>query len=173
MAVNTRAEADCRVPLRVLTLAVALLGLGEATGCPDSNKCEDYSPPATFDPNTPSVSFSATVMPVFAASCAFTSCHGSPSNSNNGIYLGDPDPKKTHDALVSVAASELASMPYVTPGDPRQSFLMRKLDGSQCVLDPQCVGGSCGDRMPRNDQQLPLDTRDAIRRWIAQGAKND
>jgi hypothetical protein len=173
MAVMTRQKARCRIAPRFFAIALALLGLGEATGCPDSHQCEDYSPPATFDPSSPSISFSATVMPVFAASCAFTSCHGSPSNSNNGIYLGDPDPAKTHDALVNVAASELSSMPYVTPGDPRRSFLMRKLDASQCVLDAQCVDGSCGDPMPRNDQQLSLDTRDAIRRWIAQGAKND
>jgi hypothetical protein len=173
LAVQARKEAGCRISRRALVIAIAVLGLGEATGCPDSNTCEDYSPPATFDPNTPSVTFSGSVMPVFAASCAFTSCHGSPSNSNNGIYLGDPDPKKTHDALVNVGASELSSMPYVTPGDPRRSFLMRKLDGSQCVLDAQCAGGSCGERMPRDDQPLPLDTRDAIRRWIAQGAKND
>jgi hypothetical protein len=61
----------------------------------------------------------------------------------------------------------------VKPGDPRESFLMRKLDGSHCVLDGQCAGGNCGQSMPRDDESLPIDARDKIRRWIAQGAKND
>ena len=50
---------------------------------------------------------------------------------------------------------------------------MRKLDGSQCVLDAQCKGGSCQESMPKGDGLLDLATRDTVRRWIAQGAKND
>jgi hypothetical protein len=64
-------------------------------------------------------------------------------------------------------------MAIVKPGDPRESFLMRKIDGSHCVLDAQCVGSTCGESMPRDEEIMPIETRDTIRRWIAQGAKND
>jgi hypothetical protein len=62
-------------------------------------------------------------------------------------------------------------MPYVTPGDPEQSFLMHKLDGDLCVLEERCVDGSCGKTMPSGNELLPEASRDAIRRWIAQGAR--
>jgi hypothetical protein len=166
----TKEPVPSRTTLFFSLLSLSLTG---SLGCPSSKTCDDYAPPPTFDPQSPVVSFTVAVMPVFANSCALTTCHGSTTGDNNGIYLGDPDPAKTHDALVNVAATELPAMPYVKPGDPRQSFLMRKLDGSQCVLDSQCAGGSCGLSMPRNETELPQDTRDAIRRWIAQGAKND
>ena len=52
-------------------------------GCPSKSTCEDYSPPASFDAKTPTVSFAKDVTPIFANSCAFTSCHGSTSGSSN------------------------------------------------------------------------------------------
>ena len=43
----------------------------------------------------------------------------------------------------------------------------------QCALDAQCTSGSCQGSMPKNDKPLAVETRDIVRRWIAQGAKND
>jgi hypothetical protein len=150
----------------VVALAVPL------GGCPDSNVCEDYAPPASFDLQSPQVSFSKDVMPIFAQSCAFSTCHGSASNPN-GVFLGGSDAATIHRALVDVRSSKLPTMSFVKPGDPRESFLMRKMDGSHCVLDAQCTDGDCGQSMPRNDDTLSLETRDKVRRWIGQGAKND
>lgn len=133
--------------------------------------CNDYQPPATFDAQNPKVSFSRDVTPIFKQSCAFTSCHGL-EGSDNGVYLGQ-DQAKVYQGLVDIRASELPTMAFVKPSDPRSSYLMRKVDGSQCALDAQCVDKSCGQSMPRGEGLLPLDTRDTIRRWIAQGAKND
>ena len=133
--------------------------------------CKDYVPPTSFDAQNPKVSLSRDLMPIFKQSCAFTACHGL-EGSNNGVYLGQ-DPAKVHASLVGAPASELPSMSLVTAGDARNSYLMRKVDGSQCTLDAQCVDKSCGQSMPRGEQPLPVETRDTIRRWIAQGAKND
>ena len=82
-------------------------------------------------------------------------------------------PGRVHAGLVDVRSSHLPTMAIVAPGNPRESFMMRKVDGSQCVLDPQCIDRDCGDSMPRREEMLPLDARDTLRRWIAQGAKND
>lgn len=133
--------------------------------------CKDYEPPATFDAQNPKVTFSNDVMPIFKQSCAFTACHGL-QGSNNGVYLGQ-DQGQVHQNLVGVAAGELPAMSFVKAGDPRNSFLMRKIDASQCTLDAQCVDKTCGESMPRGEPQMPVETRDVIRRWIAQGAKND
>lgn len=158
-----------------LLFTTGALLVSALAGCPgdgeDAPKCSDYEPPASFDPQTPAVSFSNDVMPIFKQSCAFTACHGL-SGSNNGVYLGD-DKDAVHRGIVDVRTDLLPSMAFVKPGDPRNSFLMRKVDASQCVLDPQCVDKTCGEAMPKDEGTLPIETRDTIRRWIAQGAKND
>jgi hypothetical protein len=67
------------------------------------------------------------------------------------------------------------------PGDPANSFLMRKVDGCFEGLEASCTvqstesesGHPCGDRMPHSSKTLCEDERDMIRRWIAQGAKNN
>lgn len=158
----------------IVTLGGALaLGL---VGCPaddgNGSSCSDYSPPAGFDATQPAVSFSKDVMPIFGQSCAFSTCHGSTVGNANGVFLGK-DAARVHAAIVGVKGDELATMPFVTPGNPRESYLMRKMDGSQCALDAQCAGGSCQGSMPKNEEPLDLATRDKVRRWIAQGAKND
>ncbi|WP_146647707.1 hypothetical protein [Labilithrix luteola] len=157
--------------------ALVVTGAVASAACssdPTSNigLCSDYTPPATFDATTPAVSFSKDVMPIFKQSCAFSTCHGSNVGDANGVYLGDDAPR-VHAAVLGVVASELPSMAFVVAGDPRASYLMRKMDGSQCALDAQCQGGSCQMSMPRGEDPLPLETRDVVRRWIAQGAKND
>lgn len=161
-----------------LTVAVALAGVAAAaaaTSCssdPPASSCNDYEPPAGFDATTPAVSFSKDVVPIFGQSCAFSTCHGSSVGAANGVFLGR-DAAKVHAAIVNVAGDELTTMPFVTPGSPRESYLMRKMDGSQCALDAQCTGGSCQDSMPKNTTLLDVPARDTVRRWIAQGAKND
>lgn len=166
-----------RIPFSVLVIAtsVSMLDAGAATlGCSsDGALCRDYTPPSSFDPNVPKVSFVRDVMPVFANSCAFTSCHGTAFGDANGVFLGGTDPAKILAATVDVPSRALPSMVYVKPGVPHESFLMRKVDGSQCVLKASCVNGDCGKDMPRDEGRLDLESRDAIRRWIAQGAKKD
>jgi hypothetical protein len=141
-------------------------------GCPDDEVCRDYVPPGSFDAQNPKVSFSRDVMPIFSQSCAFTACHGSISGNPNGVFLGGNDPQKVHRAIVDVRSGRLNTMSFVEPGEPRESFLLRKIDGSHCVI-PECASTDCGKAMPRSDDKLPLETRDVVRRWIAQGAKND
>lgn len=159
-------------------LAAAIVGSLAAGMCACSAEptpepaCKDYAPPADFDALNPRVSFTRDVMPVFAQSCAFSTCHGANAGSANGVFLGR-DASRVHAAVVGVKGDELPTMAFVLPGNPRESYLMRKMDASQCVLDAQCAGGSCQGSMPKNEASLDLATRDVVRRWIAQGAKND
>ena len=158
-----------------LVLGLTALFGALCAGCPaddPASSCNDYTPPPGFDALSPAVSFTKDVLPIFGQSCAFSTCHGASVGPANGVFLGRDGPR-VHAALVGVKGEELPTMAFVAPGDPRASYLMRKMDGSQCALDAQCAGGSCNGAMPKGEGSLDIATRDIVRRWIAQGAKND
>lgn len=154
----------------ILALALAGALFSCSSDPPPGPSCVDST--ATTEPTKAAVSFSKDVIPVFQRSCAFSTCHGATTGPANGVFLGN-DPARVHAGIVGVKSGELASMNFITAGDPKQSYLMRKMDGSQCTLDAQCKGGTCNGSMPKNDITLPAETRDIIRRWIVAGAKND
>lgn len=162
---------------RARALGGASLFAACAAACDGGAQCKAYVTPAGTDLASPAVSFRADVLPIFVQSCAFSSCHGTMSAQNNGVYLGErtgTTPTATLIAGLEKPAPALPSMPFVTPGDPSRSFLMHKIDGDACTLDPRCTNGSCGGRMPQGGgAPLPVATREAVRRWIAQGAKDD
>src|SRR6185295_11382130 len=115
------------------TLAVTLT----STGCPssDGKVCSDYTPPAAFDETTPEAQLRRDLIPIIMRSCQFSTCHGSQSGDANGIFLGAPgqtDPTAVRANLVDKPAPELSTMSFVKPGDWHNSYLMKKLDGSNC-----------------------------------------
>lgn len=66
-------------------------------------------------------------------------------------------------------------MGIVATSDPDHSFLMHKLDHTlECSLLQCAATQNCGNPEPfGSSEPLPANTRDSIRRWIAQGAKNN
>lgn len=156
-------------------------GTGGAGGTPDS-ACFDYS---SFDGTTPEVTFQADVLPFFQQSCGVSnSCHGDINQPNeNRPYLG-PNKSETATteqidaifaAIVDVGSFYEPGMMLVKSGDPENSFLMHKLDGTLECSALQCAESKdCGTLMPQGVSD-PVDqaTRDKVRRWIAQGAKNN
>jgi hypothetical protein len=157
-------------------------GAGGGTGGSVNALCFDYS---TFDGTMPTVSFKADVLPIFQRSCGISlSCHGDSSVPNeNRPYLG-PNQNTVATAediieilggIVDVSSFFEPGMKIVTPGDPAHSFLMHKLDDTLKCTTLECTAlKECGGFMPQGAND-PLDQseRDLVRRWIAQGAKND
>lgn len=161
------------------------------TGGADGGMCvAGMTPPYVSCANltSPPVSYAASVQPVFNASCAIAgaTCHGDPNTNamaTGQVYLGNEaggaDAGLVLMGLVGKPSAEDPQMDLVAPGDPAHSFLMHKLDGDQCIYAAQCnatknpVFTNCGLQQPYNSGVLDLATRDAIRRWIAQGAQND
>lgn len=96
----------------------------------------------------------AAVQAIFNASC--TSCHGGSGALNLGASV-------SYANLVNVAAAggscASSGMLRVTPGDPMNSLLFRKVAATQ----------PCGNAMPRSGPLAPADV-EIIRRWIAGGA---
>jgi hypothetical protein len=156
--------------------AAALVSACSSAADPDpATTCVGHTSSAASTAMAKTVSFEKDVLPIFAASCTFGSCHGSPSGANNGIYLGKrgsisgTDAAAIRTALVERASDRLPSMKYVKPYDASNSYLLRKLDGDFCGI-PECAGGTCGDRMPRGGDALEAAKIEIVQAWIAQGA---
>jgi hypothetical protein len=140
-------------------------------GDPDGATCIAYAPPSNFNPSEPVVSFSVDVFPIFTASCAFSSCHGSTTAPQGGLVLGS-DPARVYANLVGVASSEFPAMLRVKAGDPASSYLLYRLDGDACTL-AGCTTVACYELMPQSSPAIAETERLAIRGWIAQGALSD
>jgi hypothetical protein len=130
------------------------------------------------DLTQPVVSFKTDVMVIFNDNCGSSTCHGTTMSPSGALFLGalsatGGDASAVYAALVGPKSGELLSMPFVTPGDPSKSYLMHKVDGDQCHFDAECVGQSCLAAMPNGGQTMPVSRRDTVRRWIAQGAKDN
>jgi methionine-rich copper-binding protein CopC len=94
---------------------------------------------------------------VFTPIC--TRCHIGAS-APEGLRLDAAD---SYNLLVGVPSAEVPSVLRVMPGDPDESYLVLKLQGS---------AGIVGGQMPLGGPYLPQSTIDAIRQWITNGAPN-
>jgi hypothetical protein len=94
---------------------------------------------------------------VFTPIC--THCHIGAS-APEGLRLDAAD---SYSLLVGVPSAEVPSLLRVMPGDPDESYLILKLQGS---------AGIVGGQMPLGGPYLPQATIDAIRQWITDGAPN-
>lgn len=113
----------------------------------------------------PPVSFKKEVMPFLAESCALTACHAS-AEKNLNIHL-TADPVQVYAELQRTSSF---GPKYIVAGKPSDSFVMRKMDGTQKTMTG-CSKG-CGVQMPPDDP-IDRDSRDLIRQWIIEGAKNN
>jgi hypothetical protein len=64
-------------------------------------------------------------------------------------------------ALVNVVSTQMPPLQRVTPGNPADSYLVRKIEGGPNIA---------GLQMPRNAPPLDQPTISAIRQWISNGA---
>ena len=99
----------------------------------------------------PAPSYAAVIQPIWNAAC--TRCHG----SDGGLSLsGD-----AYDRIVNVASSQNRNFKRIVPGDPDNSYILRKLEGCNTA---GCIGGSMppGSRLSNPELQQ-------IRDWILGG----
>jgi hypothetical protein len=131
--------------------------------------------PTTTTTTTTTTSTTTTLLPplwsaiqaqVIGPTCG--GCHGIQAG-----LTGLGDCTTGHASLVDEPSTELTTMARVEPGDPGNSWLMHKLDGTQTWFTLMCQGGFCGSQMPLGGQPLSQAVRDTIRTWISNGAVND
>lgn len=72
------------------------------------------------------VSFARDVQPIFTRNCAFSGCHARPFEQEGLVLQAGEARTKT----VRVPSTEMPSLFRVAPGDPDNSYLVRKLRGS-------------------------------------------
>jgi hypothetical protein len=148
--------------LRFPTLA-ALVAL--ASACSDDAPAADAGPPPDADPlcleaaNHSDLEWIQTN--VFTPSCSrFTACH-----QGNALMAGELslEAGETHAEMVGVESALFPEFDRVVAGDSATSYLMIQL-GS--IDGPRTEAGT----MPYNSPLLCVEMRDAIARWIDEGA---
>lgn len=149
--------------MRLLRLFVCVLPLLTLAACDE--KLSDLTGPT---PNlTPT--FSSIQKEIFSTTdssgrTACTNCHVAGGAANGtGLFLNDP--ATAYSLLVGKASRFAAGQTLVIPGDPDNSYLVKKLEGQ---------AGITGLRMPRNSGPfLTTGQMLVIRRWIKEGAANN
>lgn len=141
----TRARATQRGRW-VAVLAVAALAAG----------CGSGDGPAGMDPDDSMLvaTFESIQSNIFSAQCI--TCHAG-ANAPQGLRL---DADNSYDLLVGVSSNQQPALLRVDPGNPDDSYLIRKLEGT----------AASGERMPLDLPPLPQSDIDVIRQWIAEGA---
>lgn len=146
-----------RIVLAILVTAGALPGCDVVTydeaAAGFQNNPPPPPPPAAFGPN-----FSEIQANVFTPSCATSTCHagGAPAG---GLNL---DAANSYTMLVGIQSSQDAGFMRVLAGNPDNSYLIQKLEGT----------ASGGGAMPPTGA-LPQSSIDIIRQWITDGAIDD
>ena len=84
-------------------------------------------------------------------------CH-SGASAPEGLQL---DAEHSYALLVGVPSTEVPALERVRAGDPDNSYLVQKLEGSSGIV---------GQRMPFGGPYLPQATIDVIRQWVTDGA---
>ncbi len=107
------------------------------------------------------VSFQKDIVPVLKTRCA--TCHLTGQEAGNMAL----HPRAAYANLVEVPSIEAADMLRVKPGEPNQSYLLRKLEGTH--LD---AGGS-GVQMPLGQAPLDAAMLAKFRAWIEAGAADN
>jgi hypothetical protein len=139
-----------------------LLAAALAAGCGGGDGYSDEEPPEMPPPESPppfGANFSEIQAEVFTPTCAVSGCHTGAA-APQGLRLDDAN---SYGLLVDVASTEVPSILRVAPGDPDNSYLIQKLEGTASV----------GEQMPLGGTPLPQASIDVIRQWIIDGALDD
>jgi Ca2+-binding RTX toxin-like protein len=106
------------------------------------------------NPVVVAVDYVTQIQPIFTARC--TGCHNVAA-APHGLIL---DADNSYELLVNVASKEVPSLDRVDPGNPDDSYLVQKVEGTAAVGGQMPLG-----RTPLTAEQIAL-----IRRWISEGA---
>jgi hypothetical protein len=138
---------------------LALFALLSLVSC---GKLNEITAPTTGpgpEPIDPTATFTRVQSEVFTPTCAQLGCHDRLGRQENLILAAD----QAFANIVSRPSTQMPSLSRVTPSDPGNSYLYRKIVGS----------GITGDRMPQGGPFLSDAQTRLVRDWIRRGAPND
>jgi hypothetical protein len=96
---------------------------------------------------------------IFTPTCAQLGCHDPLGRQSQQILKAGV----AYANIVNVQSVENPGIKRITPGDPANSYLYRKITGA----------GITGDRMPQSGPYLSDAQIKLVRDWIRRGAPND
>jgi hypothetical protein len=135
----------------LLLLLSACAGNGEGLDEPDE---EPSVPPPSVPPPQEAPTFSDIQTMIFIPICV---CHIGAA-APQGLVLDTAD---TIDMLVNIPSAEVSALFRVEPGNPDDSYLVRKLEGGPDIV---------GSQMPLGGPPLNQDMIEMVREWILAGA---
>jgi methionine-rich copper-binding protein CopC len=141
-----------------LSALLVLAGCGSGSGEGLDAGGQPAPPPAAPPPPPPppaSNDFQTIQDTIFTPIC--TACHIG-ANAPRGLRL---DAANSFALLVNVASVEVPNLLRVNPGNPDQSYIVQKIEGTAAV----------GGRMPLGGAPLSQAQIDLVRGWIAAGAQ--
>lgn len=131
-----------------------------STGCGDE-KALPTDPGGPGPGPSPLATFTRVQSEVFTPKCALSGCHLGPASlAQEGLVLSSG---VAYDSIVMVRANQNSSIFRVTPGDPANSYLWRKITPGQPII---------GDRMPQTGSITEAE-RQLLTDWILRGAPRD
>ncbi|MCH9695629.1 MAG: Ig-like domain-containing protein [Gammaproteobacteria bacterium] len=137
----------------LMGFSLAFLGVAACDGG-DGSGLPPRLPPGAIGPN-----FSEIQANLIVPNCTTTGCHFG-AGAPQGLRLDDAN---SYGSLVGVSSLEVSSLLRVAPGDPDNSYLIQKLEGSASV----------GAQMPLNAPPMAQSDIDVIRQWVSDGAIDD
>ena len=124
--------------------------------------CEHADPVDPMEDDELQPTLSSIQEHVFNQSCALSGCHQG-TNAPVGLDLSTGN---AHANLVDVRSGEVPDLFLVEPGNPDDSYLIIKLEGSSRMA----VGTV---QMPFGRDPLSSETIAVVRRWITNGAPDN
>jgi hypothetical protein len=138
---------------------VMLAGVLFLVGCGKLKELPTEPGGSGGDPIDPTATFTRVQNEIFTPTCAAIGCHDRLGRQEDQQLTAGV----AYAQIVNHTSMEMPQLNRITPSDPANSYLYRKITGA----------GITGDRMPQggpylNDAQIKL-----IRDWIRRGAPND
>jgi len=111
------------------------------------------------DPIDPTATFTRVQNEVFTPNCTKFGCHDLIGRQSDQVLTAS----QSYNQTVNHPSVEMPSLSRVTPLDPANSYLYRKITGA----------GITGDRMPQGGPYLSDTQIKLVRDWIRRGAPHD
>ena len=119
----------------------------------------DFVSTFTVQPAVTAPTFSQVQQQVFTPNCALSGCHAG-ADPAQGMNLSSG---QAYSNIVNVPSNEVPSLDRIEPGEPDNSYLIHKIEGTAQV----------GGRMPLGGGPLPNEFIQVIRDWISDGAQDN